>query len=415
MSSNRHLLWTQRIALIRHNLHSASRMGDFSFFKALQVQRLTEGTDYVAILTDVLEDGADALLSALDSLNSAIAYIHEDAFNKVYRTAKTTVAANPDPDLSNPDNTTIHDRRAILQVDVAHQRQLVEIAIDKTFNSAISLISEQPPVAQEAATDVLLFGTTLIADAVQVSLAQMDAIADGSVPMDLVRLEHSWATVQAAVSGAVSAIKGVMSLMAGATEHVDSNPIHQGRSKSIDLGSQTQGFFRRMSVALSTTSSSSAHSRKGSVVSLNASSPESNTGSSPTRMQLNAPSFKNKLFNESALLHQLSPIPATPDTTLINPFDDTFSKFKIDSNISAMIQNANAPGPFGTDADNSPTKMESPKVTRLQGQVANTSFPTLIDDDGDQSRRSGFNTRRRSEEISGEAPTLESVLVAAGN
>jgi hypothetical protein len=66
-SQNKQLHWTQRIALVRHNLHTASRSGDFGFFKSLQAAALIEGTNHFATLTSILEDDADTLLAAMDN------------------------------------------------------------------------------------------------------------------------------------------------------------------------------------------------------------------------------------------------------------------------------------------------------------------------------------------------------------
>lgn len=83
IDTERKLHWTQRIALVRHNLHAARRTGDFTFFKTLQAHALIEGTDYVATLNDVLGDDADTVLSTLDNLNAGIAYVHQDAFKSI--------------------------------------------------------------------------------------------------------------------------------------------------------------------------------------------------------------------------------------------------------------------------------------------------------------------------------------------
>lgn len=71
------LHWTQRIALVRHNLHSARRTNDFTFFKSLQAHALLGGTDHVALLQSSLGDQADTVLSTLDNLNAGIAYVHQ--------------------------------------------------------------------------------------------------------------------------------------------------------------------------------------------------------------------------------------------------------------------------------------------------------------------------------------------------
>src|SRR5438105_204805 len=90
-NNDRKLHWTQRVALVRHNLHAARRTGDFTFFKTLQAHALIECTDYVATLNDVLGDDTDTVLSTLDNLNAGIAYVHQDAFKSVYESAKSTM------------------------------------------------------------------------------------------------------------------------------------------------------------------------------------------------------------------------------------------------------------------------------------------------------------------------------------
>ena len=85
------LHWTQRIALVRHNLHASRRSNDFTFFKTLQAQALIDGTDHVASLYSTLGGEADPVLSTLDNLNAGIAYVHQDAFKAVYDGAKSTM------------------------------------------------------------------------------------------------------------------------------------------------------------------------------------------------------------------------------------------------------------------------------------------------------------------------------------
>jgi len=89
--ANPRLHWTQRVALVRHNLHSARRTTDFIFFKFLQAHALIDGTDHVSILYSKLGDNADAVLSTLDNLNAGIAYVHQDAFKAFYDGAKTAM------------------------------------------------------------------------------------------------------------------------------------------------------------------------------------------------------------------------------------------------------------------------------------------------------------------------------------
>ncbi|KAK8176108.1 hypothetical protein IWX90DRAFT_358713, partial [Phyllosticta citrichinensis] len=217
------LHWTQRVALIRHNLHAASRTGDFTFFKTLQAHRLLEGTDHLAALTDAIGDAADQVLASLDNYNSVMAYVHEDAFKNVYESVKTGVREQ---------NGNYEDRRAIYYVDSAQQKEKAEKAIDKMINSAITMINAQPMHSQEEAANVWIWGTTFVADAMEVCLAQIDQIE--CYLDDFIRLENSWSTVQAAVGASIGAIKGIFNLMApmstAMTSGINSAP---GRRQSV--------------------------------------------------------------------------------------------------------------------------------------------------------------------------------------
>jgi hypothetical protein len=136
------LHWTQRVALVRHNLHSARRTNDFSFFKTLQAHALIEGTDHVAILYSSLGD-----------------------------------------------NQPLSDRHSSLRADISQQRDMADLAIDKTANSAINFIQAQPSHCQEAVANAWVTGTTIIADAVCVCLNEMKQLENGCD--DFIRLEYS--------------------------------------------------------------------------------------------------------------------------------------------------------------------------------------------------------------------------------
>jgi hypothetical protein len=110
-------------------LHSARQTGDYSFFKTLQAHILLDGIDHVATLHSVLGDDADTVLSTLDNLNAGIAYVHQDAFKAVYDSAKSTMYKA---------NNTPSSRRALLRVDIHQQRDMADLAINKTANSAIN-------------------------------------------------------------------------------------------------------------------------------------------------------------------------------------------------------------------------------------------------------------------------------------
>jgi hypothetical protein len=90
---------------------------------------LLDGIDHVATLHSVLGDDADTVLSTLDNLNAGIAYVHQDAFKAVYDSAKSTMYKA---------NNTPSSRRALLRVDIHQQRDMADLAINKTANSAIN-------------------------------------------------------------------------------------------------------------------------------------------------------------------------------------------------------------------------------------------------------------------------------------
>lgn len=199
------LHWTQRIALVRHNLHSARRTGDFTFFKTLQAHTLLDGIDHVAILHSVLGDEADTVLSTLDNLNAGIAYVHQDAFKAIYDSAKST--------MYKADNSP-SSRRSLLRVDMHQQRDMADLAIDKTTNSAINLIETQRVDCQEAIANAWITGVTIVADAVSVCLAQMEEVEN--YIDDYIRLEYAWTSIQNSVDAAISALRGIFNLMASA-------------------------------------------------------------------------------------------------------------------------------------------------------------------------------------------------------
>jgi hypothetical protein len=92
--TKRYLHWTQRIALVRSSLHSASRSGDFTFFKSLQAAGMVEGTNHVAILSAEMGGEIDILLAAMDNLNAGLAYVHQDPQPKTNATAPARPKAN---------------------------------------------------------------------------------------------------------------------------------------------------------------------------------------------------------------------------------------------------------------------------------------------------------------------------------
>ncbi len=241
MSPTERLHWTQRVALVRHNLHAAGRSGDFTFFKTLQAYSFGESVDHVATLTSGLGDDADTLLSSLDNFNAGIAHVHQDAFKSIYDSVKMAAAvAQDDVKLDDGDRTRIY-------VDAIQQKQVANHAIDRMTSSAITLIHQQPVACQEAAANVWITGNTIIADAIQVCLNQIDRVAQQPIG-DFIRLEDSWNNVTAAVGSAISALKGIFRLIASEVSTAGAQARARGRTGS---GAYVGGMLRRISVAWS--------------------------------------------------------------------------------------------------------------------------------------------------------------------
>ncbi|KAH6643600.1 hypothetical protein C7974DRAFT_1281 [Boeremia exigua] len=222
------LHWTQRIALVRHNLHAARRTGDFSFFKSLQAHALIEGTDHVALLNQTLGDNADGVLSTLDNLNAGIAYVHQDAFKAIYDNAKNNMHSGED---------SLASRKSLLRVDICQQRDMADHAIDKTTNSAINLIQAQPAHCQDAVANAWITGATIMADAVCVCLNEMNSLEDRLD--DFISLEYSWSSIQSSVDAAISALRGIFSLMTTASQ--PAAPIKNRNLSVSSASSQDQG------------------------------------------------------------------------------------------------------------------------------------------------------------------------------
>ncbi len=241
ISTTERLHWTQRVALVRHNLHAAGRSGDFTFFKTLQAYSFGESVDHVATLTSGLGDNADTLLSSLDNFNAGIAHVHQDAFKNIYDSVKIAVVVAQD-------GVKLDDGdRAKLYVDAAQQKQAANHAIDRMTSSAITLIHQQPVASQEAASNVWITGNIIIADAIQVCLIQIDRIEQQPIG-DFIRLEDSWNTVIAAVGSAISALKGIFRLIASDVSTAEAQARARGRTGS---GAYVGGMLRKMSVAWS--------------------------------------------------------------------------------------------------------------------------------------------------------------------
>ena len=199
-ANNKQLHWTQRVALARHNLHAASRSGDFHFFKTLQANGFVDGTNHAATLTEELGDDADLLLASMDNLNAGLAYVHQDAFKNVYDNLKNELR---------DDHKEVDKSK--LYVDITMQRNMADMAIEKITSSAVSLIQQQPAQVQEAAANVWITGVTVVADCVEVALQQLNQV-DGKMD-NFIRLEDSWNTVKASVVSSVTVLKGVFRLM----------------------------------------------------------------------------------------------------------------------------------------------------------------------------------------------------------
>lgn len=316
------LHWTQRIALVRHNLHSASRSGDFGFFKALQAAGLMEGTNYFATLTASMGDEADTLLAAMDNLNGGLAYIHQDAFERVYDNLKNSVRVDGKTD------------RAKMYVDITMQKNTAALAIDKLSNSALALIHQQPALVQEQAANVYIMGLTLASDCVEVVTKQLDSI-DTKMD-DFIRLEDSWNTVKASIVAANASLKGVFYLM-DATD-----PQGDKAAPSNGIASAGSAMFRRLSTAFQSPPPPPPKSaRSSSVATAGADggltlpipmyrTPDYVRNSVSHVCPTSIPAMNNfEAFNANAFnlngfqSHKLTTIPPTPADESTDPFDTT--------------------------------------------------------------------------------------------
>lgn len=326
------LHWTQRVALIRHNLHAASRSGDFTFFRTLQAAGFMEGTNHVAALSAMLGDEADTILAAIDNLNAGLAYAHQDAFKHVYDSVKEALGA--DRERKNL------EARSRLFVDASMQRNLADLAIDKMTSSAINLINSQPLDAQELATNVWVTGMTIIADAIDVSLTQMQLLERHMD--DFIRMEESWSIVKASVVFAITGVKGVFELMDPSLPNSN-----KSSHRNSSIASAGASVFRRLSSAFAP---SAASSRSPSVASIGSGPPLSSfspsaVGPTSAAPVYRTPNFRNSISSKHApaatsfspspatqgapnnawAQHKLAVIPATPAFTedSKDPFDTT--------------------------------------------------------------------------------------------
>lgn len=324
------LHWTQRIALVRHNLHAASRSGDFTFFKTLQAAGFMEGTNHVGALSVLLGDDADTIMTAMDNLNAGLAYQHQDAFKNVYESIKNALSSNDEH--KDIDQKKL-EARCNLFVETSTQRNLADLAIDKTTSSVINLINQQPFEAQEGATNVWITGITIIADAIDVTLKQLLALE--TTMDDFIRMEEAWNTVKASVVFAITGMKGVFELM---------DPMQPSSNKTSprnsSIASAGASVFRRLSNAFTP---SAVSSRTPSVASLSGGPTNMSFGNAPPT--LGAPVYRTPNFRSNGSKagnsfggppsvqgaqgvswnqHKLDTIPPTPafdDDT--DPFDTT--------------------------------------------------------------------------------------------
>ncbi|KAF2145262.1 uncharacterized protein K452DRAFT_356538 [Aplosporella prunicola CBS 121167] len=389
---NNKLHWTQRVALIRHNLHAASRTGDFTFFKTLQAHRLLEGTDHMATLTAAIGDAADQVLASLDNYNSVMAYVHEDAFKNVYEGVKAGVRDQVG---------SFEDRRAIYYVDCAQQKEKAEKAIDKMINSAITMINTQPAYVQEETANIWIWGATFVADAMEVCLSQIDQIE--CYLDDFIRLENSWAVVQSAVGSSIGAIKGIFNLMAPSQ-----SPELQQRSEQTE--GTVRSMLRRMSTAMTSGMNSATTSRRQSTASISA-APPLNHGTLQTPPGHLQPKFAwrpNALKYSGGTFEPLAAIPPTPAAMLSNPFES--SAFNA-SNQHFSVGEDIPPVPtltFPCDSDSPPIANSGAIPTDPHDSMG----PRIISphSNGSSEQTSVSSTRPRSQNVHDPQPVFDDVL-----
>lgn len=302
--NNKQLHWTQRVALVRHNLHAASRSGDFQFFKTLQANGLMEGTNHVGTLTEELGDEADIVLASMDNLNAGLAYLHQDAFKNVYDNLKNNVRE----DEKEVDKSKLY-------VDITMQRNMADMAIDKIASSALALIQQQPNGVQEATASVWITGATIVADCMEVALKELNDVE--SKIDDFIRLEESWNSVKASVVASITVLKGVFRLMDPST------PQEQSKSqRSSSIVSASGSVLRRLSTAFSGQSNSSRSSSVVSTSALPSSTHGRNPSVSSTGPVYRTPNYVRHSVSNSCPTslpegaefqrHKLSVIPPTP-------------------------------------------------------------------------------------------------------
>ncbi|KAF2718186.1 hypothetical protein K431DRAFT_275394 [Polychaeton citri CBS 116435] len=311
---NQQLHWTQRIALVRHNLHCASRSRDFTFFKTLQAAGLMEGTNHVATLSASLGDEADSLLAAMDDLNAGLAYIHQDAFQNVYDSLKNCIRSTENDDKEQK------ACRSRIYVDTAMQKNMADMAIDKMTSSAVTLINQQPIHIQEEAANVWITGITIVADSIEISLRQMDSLEDKCE--DFIRLEDSWDSVRSAIAFSIIALKGVFNLMGNSANNDNRT------TKANSVTSLPGNWMRKLSTTFSGSSGlvSGTSSRTSSISSQASTAPSFPQYRTPQYYRLSVSNGCPISMPEKPVFfdhHKLSTIPPTPaaEDDEHDPFD----------------------------------------------------------------------------------------------
>ncbi|TKA28428.1 hypothetical protein B0A50_03895 [Salinomyces thailandicus] len=339
MSNSNHLKqlhWTQRIALVRHNLHVASRSGEFVFFKTLQVACLMEGTNHAATLSAAIGDDADMVLAAMDNLNAGMAYVHQDSFKNVFDKIKNNMRDEDE-----------EADKSKLYVDITMQKNMADMAIDKMTSSAIALIQSQPDHVQDTTAEVWIMGATIVADAMEIALQEMDSLEYKLD--DYIRLEESWNIVKASVAGSVTGLKGIFSLMDPGTQESQYQQQERPFPRSASIASAGSAVFRRLSNAFVGSTASSAGgsqpaSRHASVASISSLPTPSNLNMvnfarNGSTSSLNAPVYRTPNYVRNSVNtgcptsipagshfdhHKLSMIPPTPAfEEQADPFDTT--------------------------------------------------------------------------------------------
>ncbi|KAB8621890.1 hypothetical protein FH972_026001 [Carpinus fangiana] len=364
------LLWSQRIALVRHNLHISHRSRDFSFFRVLQVELLLANTDHVSLLADAINASADddsayeavnlnrrashaldadTVISSLDKLAAVIANVYEDAFRTLAdyirdgypAQASHCSSSGTAAVLENPMHETM---RSAFRVEALRQRALAEAGMDKLLDSAVVLITQLPYNAQNEATAVLILGLTFTADAIALTLSQMDSLEYAT--NDPLRIDVATETVACVMALSISAMKGVFGLMnsSGDSDHQPAlkqeteafDPsARQNRRQSlnpIEVGGMARGWVRRLSAALTSTSlpspdvsnsTSTAQSRQSSLAST-ASQSSQPTHDSHQVQPTGLPEGVHNIRMSSGIAHRLSPVPPSPTAfadSMVNPFE----------------------------------------------------------------------------------------------